>query len=99
MAGTASTYFLFHDESGHANIVVQSEGPSKVTADAPPARPAGRVSWTFPTPRGQPAVSSGLGLHAGTAWIGLRKVREEKKTSRAVAKSEEKSKKTHGLLQ
>ena len=40
---------------------------------SPPARPAGHVSWTFPTPRGQPAVSFGLGLRTGTAWIGLKK--------------------------
>ena len=47
--------------------------------EGPPARPAGRVSWTFPTPCGQPAVSFGLGLRTGTAWIGLKKVREKKR--------------------
>ena len=36
---------------------------------SPPARPAGHVSWTFPTPRGQPAVSFGLGLRTGTMVV------------------------------
>ena len=59
---------------------------------SPPARPAGRVSWTFPTPRGQPAVSSGLGLRTGSAWIGLKTVREKKgkkKTTQARRGSKE----------
>ena len=46
--------------------------------ERPPARPAGRVSWTFPTLCGQPAVSFGLGLRTRTAWIGLKKVRQKK---------------------
>ena len=55
-------------------------GPNSLCGgEGPPARPAGRVSWTFPTPCGQPAASSGLGLRTGTAWIGLKKVRPKKK--------------------
>ena len=72
--------------------------------EGPPARPAGRVSWTFPTPCGQPAVSFGLGLRTGTAWIGFKKVRQQQKkhilaqTVRRKKKSErerEKKKKKH----
>ena len=50
---------------------------------------APRELWTFPTSRGQPAVSFGLRLRTGTAWIGLKKGRKNKSKTRQSSKKQE----------
>ena len=91
---------LFHDESGHANIVVQSEGAEQGDCKCPtyqasrprvvdfsnPAWPAGRELWTR-------APHRDLVDWAQKGGREKKKKKKKKKTSRAVAKVRGKTKK------